>query len=157
MLLCIAAATINQAATKRVPDRHRAVLQAFAFLQEYSDARCCAAPAVPAPAVSAARCVCWLVSSVSHTRACHAFPCPIHLSIAPCPALPPSPLNICCRCNPQEAAYNIGRAAHHLSLLHIAVPYYERALEAAPPPSAAASGAWLGMPRALAAPRLRCS
>ena len=39
VLLCIAAATINQAATKRVPDRHRAVLQGFAFLQEYSDAR----------------------------------------------------------------------------------------------------------------------
>lgn len=39
VLLCIAAALLNQAATKRVPNRHRAVLQAFAFLQEYSDAR----------------------------------------------------------------------------------------------------------------------
>jgi hypothetical protein len=39
VLLCIGAALANQAATKRVPDRHRAVLQAFAFLQEYGDAR----------------------------------------------------------------------------------------------------------------------
>ncbi len=45
------------------------------------------------------------------------------------------------RRNPQEAAYNLGRAAHHLGLLHIAVPYYERVLESAPPPSAAAAGA----------------
>lgn len=44
------------------------------------------------------------------------------------------------RRNPQEAAYNLGRAAHHLGLLHIAVPYYERVLDSAPPPSAAASG-----------------
>ncbi|PRW60262.1 general transcription factor 3C polypeptide 3 isoform X1 [Chlorella sorokiniana] len=83
VLLCIAAALLNQAATKKVADRHRAVLQAFAFLQEYGD----------------------------------------------------------CRRNPQEAAYNLGRAAHHLGLLHIAVPYYERVLESAPPPSAAAAGA----------------
>ncbi|EFN59685.1 hypothetical protein CHLNCDRAFT_133218 [Chlorella variabilis] len=82
VLLCIAAALVNQAATKRVPDRHRAVLQAFAFLQEYGDARR----------------------------------------------------------NPQEAAYNTGRAAHHLGLLHIAVPYYERVLEAAPPAVAAGAG-----------------
>ena len=40
MLLCIAAALVNQAATKRVADRHRAVLQAFAFLNEYSQHRC---------------------------------------------------------------------------------------------------------------------
>lgn len=46
-----------------------------------------------------------------------------------------------CRRNPQEAAYNLGRAAHHLGLLHIAVPYYERVLESAPPPSVAAAGA----------------
>ena len=61
-------------------------------------------------------------------------------SPAPCPC--PPAFRACRRCNPQEAAYNIGRAAHHLGLMHIAVPYYERALEAAPPPSAAASGAW---------------
>ncbi|KAI7842713.1 hypothetical protein COHA_003644 [Chlorella ohadii] len=82
VLLCIAAALLNQAATKKVADRHRAVLQAFAFLQEYGDRRR----------------------------------------------------------NPQEAAYNLGRAAHHFGLLHIAVPYYERVLESAPPPSAAAAG-----------------
>lgn len=29
----------------------------------------------------------------------------------------------------QEAAYNMGRAAHQLGLLHLAVPLYERALE----------------------------
>lgn len=40
VLLCIAAALLNRGSTKRVPDRHRAVLQAFAFLQEYSEARC---------------------------------------------------------------------------------------------------------------------
>lgn len=39
VLLCIAAALLNQAATKKVADRHRAVLQAFAFLQEYGDRR----------------------------------------------------------------------------------------------------------------------
>ena len=36
----------------------------------------------------------------------------------------------------QEAAYNIARAAHHLNSLHIAVPFYERALETGPAPSA---------------------
>lgn len=40
---------------------------------------------------------------------------------------PPAPLPA------QEAAYNTARAAHHLNLLHIAVPYYERVLAAAPP------------------------
>lgn len=40
VLLCIAAALLNQAATKKVADRHRAVLQAFAFMQEYGDCRC---------------------------------------------------------------------------------------------------------------------
>ncbi|KAL4427748.1 hypothetical protein ABPG75_001837 [Micractinium tetrahymenae] len=81
VLLCIAAALLNQAATKRVPNRHRAVLQAFAFLQEYGDARC----------------------------------------------------------NAQEAAYNLGRAAHQLGLLHIAAPFYERVLETGPPPGAASA------------------
>ena len=37
------------------------------------------------------------------------------------------------RCNDQEAAYNLGRAAHQLELLHIAVPFYERALATQPP------------------------
>lgn len=32
---------------------------------------------------------------------------------------------------PQEAAYNMGRAAHQLGLLHLAVPLYERALRCA--------------------------
>lgn len=57
------------------------------------------------------------------------------------PHVHPTPLTR--RRNPQEAAYNLGRAAHHLGLLHIAVPYYERVLESAPPPSAAAAGALL--------------
>jgi hypothetical protein len=38
-----------------------------------------------------------------------------------------------CRPSPQEAAYNIARAAHHLNLLHIALPFYERVLETPPP------------------------
>jgi len=37
------------------------------------------------------------------------------------------------RCNEQETAYNLGRAAHQLGLLHVAVPFYERALAAKPP------------------------
>ena len=45
----------------------------------------------------------------------------------------------------QEAAYNIARAAHHLNLLHIAVPFYKRALAAPAPgerhPGAAAAAA----------------
>lgn len=36
--------------------------------------------------------------------------------------------------NPQEAAYNIGRAAHQLGLLHLAAPFYEKALACKPPP-----------------------
>lgn len=44
VLLCIATALLNQAATKKVADRHRAVLQAFAFLQEYGDCRCACVP-----------------------------------------------------------------------------------------------------------------
>lgn len=38
-----------------------------------------------------------------------------------------------CRRMPQEAAYNIGRAAHQLGLLHLAALFYERALAAQPP------------------------
>ena len=37
------------------------------------------------------------------------------------------------RCNEQEATYNLGRAAHQLGLLHVAVPLYERALAAKAP------------------------
>ena len=33
----------------------------------------------------------------------------------------------------QESAYNMGRAAHELNLLHVAVPFYEQALRCAPP------------------------
>lgn len=33
---------------------------------------------------------------------------------------------------PQEAAYNLGRAAHQLGLLHVALHWYTAALEAAP-------------------------
>ena len=37
--------------------------------------------------------------------------------------------------NQQEALYNLGRAAHQIGLLHLAVPLYQRALAAqAPPP-----------------------
>lgn len=38
-----------------------------------------------------------------------------------------------CRRILQEAAYNIGRAAHQLGLLHMAAPFYERALATEPP------------------------
>lgn len=37
----------------------------------------------------------------------------------------------------QEASYNLARAAQHLGLAHVAVPLYERALRAAPPPQQA--------------------
>ena len=37
------------------------------------------------------------------------------------------------RCSEQEACYNFGRAAHQLGLLHVALPFYERALAAEPP------------------------
>jgi general transcription factor 3C polypeptide 3 (transcription factor C subunit 4) len=39
ILLCIASALVNQAASRHVPDRHAAVLQAFGFFQEYSRRR----------------------------------------------------------------------------------------------------------------------
>jgi general transcription factor 3C polypeptide 3 (transcription factor C subunit 4) len=39
VLLCIASALVNQAASRHVPDRHTAVVQAFGFLQEYSRRR----------------------------------------------------------------------------------------------------------------------
>ncbi|KAK9844168.1 hypothetical protein WJX81_006772 [Elliptochloris bilobata] len=81
-LLCLGVAQLTVALSKKVPDRDRAVLTAFALLQEYS-----------------AR-----------------------------------------RRNPQEAAYNLGRAAHQLGLLHLAVPFYERALDAPPPDPAPGSG-----------------
>ena len=47
------------------------------------------------------------------------------------------------RRNQQEAAYNIGRAAHQLGLLHLAAPFYERALATEPPadPSCVVAGA----------------
>jgi general transcription factor 3C polypeptide 3 (transcription factor C subunit 4) len=34
--------------------------------------------------------------------------------------------------NAQEAAYNMGRAAHQLGLLHLAAPFYEQALACSP-------------------------
>ncbi|GAB4822338.1 hypothetical protein N2152v2_009384 [Parachlorella kessleri] len=102
VLLCIAAALVNQATTRRVPDRHRAVLQAFAFLQEYSKHR----RNPQASSLEAARQGTFQAARCSHEG--------------------------------KEAAYNIARAAHHLNLLHIAVPFYERALDAAPTASAKA-------------------
>jgi general transcription factor 3C polypeptide 3 (transcription factor C subunit 4) len=36
------------------------------------------------------------------------------------------------RGNPQEAAYNLGRAAHQLGLMHVAIPFYEQALALRP-------------------------
>ena len=72
VLLSIAVALVNQAASKHVPDRHAAVLQAFGFLQEYGRRRR----------------------------------------------------------DVVEAAFNIGRAAQHLSLNFLAVPMYEKAIAA---------------------------
>lgn len=43
------------------------------------------------------------------------------------------------RCSEQEACYNLGRAAHQLRLLHVAVPFYERALAAKPPPNSSSA------------------
>ena len=40
------------------------------------------------------------------------------------------------RRNEQEAAYNLGRAAHQLGLLHVAAPFYERALAVRSPDGA---------------------
>ena len=144
VLLCIAAALVNQAATKYVPDRHRAVLQAFAFLNEYSEHRWGGCVVSGGESRWHFVCVrrregrmgwrcswrrCLTMRSRHHEpslRACYNSGC----------CLPALPRN---RRNPQEAAYNTARAAHHLGLLHIAVPYYERALEEGPPPSAAAT------------------
>ena len=50
------------------------------------------------------------------------------------------------RQNAQEAAYNLGRAAHQLGLLHLAVPFYERALDAPPPDPDAGPGQGPGRP-----------
>lgn len=81
LLLSLGVAYTNQAMTKKVPDRDRAVLQGFAWLQEYAAARG----------------------------------------------------------SPQEAAYNLGRAAQQLGLFHIAVPYYQQALRCVGAPSAGAA------------------
>ena len=43
------------------------------------------------------------------------------------------------RSSEQEACYNLGRAAHQLGLLHVAVPFYERALAAKPPLASSAA------------------
>ncbi|KAL3150393.1 hypothetical protein ABBQ32_000232 [Trebouxia sp. C0010 RCD-2024] len=69
-LLCIALAYIQQAMTRKVDDRNRTILQAFAFLQEYAQYREDAL----------------------------------------------------------ESNYNVGRAAHHLGLVHIAAQYYQKCL-----------------------------
>ncbi len=50
------------------------------------------------------------------------------------------------RQNAQEAAFNLGRAAHQLGLLHLAVPFYERALETPPPDPDAGPGQGPGRP-----------
>ncbi|KAL0053282.1 hypothetical protein WJX82_003692 [Trebouxia sp. C0006] len=70
-LLCIALGYMQQAMTRKVDDRNRVVLQAFAFLQEYAQHR-------------------------EHEH---------------------------------ESNYNLGRAAHHLGLVHIAVEYYQKCLD----------------------------
>ena len=46
------------------------------------------------------------------------------------------------RGNEQEVAYNMGRAAHQLGLVHLAVSLYERALASSPP-----AGAVVGEPQ----------
>lgn len=40
------------------------------------------------------------------------------------------------RGNKQEVLYNFGRAAQQLGLMHLAVPWYQQALAAQPPPPA---------------------
>lgn len=78
VLLCIAAALLNQAATKRVPNRHRAVLQAFAFLQEYGDARWAPLPDHRCPSslwASFCSLFCWLPAlMISMQERCTAGP-----------------------------------------------------------------------------------
>ena len=44
------------------------------------------------------------------------------------------------RGQPQESLYNLGRAAHHLGLLHIALHFYERALASPPVSSISTAG-----------------
>ena len=65
-------------------------------------------------------------------------PPPSALTLPPARHLPTHPTLLQGRQHPWEAAYNIGRAAHQLGLVHLAVPYYESVLAHTPTPSAAA-------------------
>eukprot|EP01024_Parvocaulis_polyphysoides_P031277 TRINITY_DN28329_c5_g1_i1.p2 TRINITY_DN28329_c5_g1~~TRINITY_DN28329_c5_g1_i1.p2 ORF type:complete len:160 (+),score=21.51 TRINITY_DN28329_c5_g1_i1:2-481(+) len=74
LILCVGVAFCNFAMSRKVKDRHKAVLQALALIQKYYKRR--------------------------------------H--------------------NKQEAAYNMGRAAHHLGLYDMAIRFYEEALSIQP-------------------------
>jgi hypothetical protein len=118
-----------------------------------------AAPALlPRPHVAHQHRCCYLAAGLPtrlqpwppFTPASLSDPAPAPASSGVCPLLPTTPTHPPTllarvlqeyerrRGNPQESAFNTGRALHQLGLLHLAVPFYERSLAAAPSAAAAA-------------------
>ncbi|GAX74553.1 hypothetical protein CEUSTIGMA_g2003.t1 [Chlamydomonas eustigma] len=95
--LCIAIAYLNLATTKKVPDRNRAVLNGFAFMQEYIALRAGERHVLKSDSGNAQQAIVDHDSMGSSRQ--------------------------------QEAFYNMGRAAHQLGLSHVALQYYQKALE----------------------------
>jgi hypothetical protein len=117
--------------SRRVEDRHFAVVQCFAFLREYGNLR-----GYPQVTIYMAAMLLFVrkvvvlgtpylnqIRSYTTTAAVHGILAVTVGMVALERHEPRYPLLAF-----QEAAYNMGRAAHQLGLLHLAVPLYERAL-----------------------------
>lgn len=134
LLLCAGINLINLAGTRRVPDRNKAVLQAFAFLQDYSRHRVASALRLVAQSAEG-RGSPLLTPAPASSRRGGETP---RVQVGAPPPPPGGPLldrsvgfsneswymDDAVACCSREAGYNLGRAAHQLGLLHIARRYY---------------------------------
>ncbi|KAG1677647.1 hypothetical protein FOA52_010429 [Chlamydomonas sp. UWO 241] len=112
LLLCIGSTYLNAACVRRAPDRNRTVLNGFAFVQEYMRRRIASAHLAGTPFGSQPLGSAGPPGSAS--CAPYASPeCAVAAAV-------------------HEADYNLGRAAHQLSLNHLAVQHYLAALGASP-------------------------
>lgn len=128
-LLCLAVAHVQHAMTRKVNDRHRTVLQAFAFLQVSSRTaqHICSAGAklqqLLLNAAASCRCLLCMLMLPTACKACM-------MDVMLCRLFSACVMQEYAqhRANSQESNYNLGRAAHHLGITHIAVQYYQKCL-----------------------------
>lgn len=136
VLLCIGVSFLNLAQSAGVPDRNKAVLLGFAFLQVGSRMSLTALLTwwslhVLTPFAHSTCSLHQLTPSAHSLRS-------LHLRHGPGPVLSACRWGVWAqeyeqqRGNLHESSYNIARAAHQLHLLDIAHEYYQRCLDFAP-------------------------